>query len=126
MRDDAVTLLGYPGKHGERGDIFWHGWRFSLQEAQNNTDVNAFNNWRFVLYDYTSDEAYPAPITSSIKSPCHGNPRLAQLTEPNDGLDLMVTGYVFGPGNGQGGCLVGNEKSGPVAYTVPVTRAVSG
>ncbi len=117
VRDNAVNAIGYPGKHGGRDDITWHGNRFSLQEAQNsNANLNDYTTWRFVLYDYTSHLAYPANITSSVKSPCHGNPKVTVLTDPNGNSVILVTAFIFG---GSQGCVVPGESGGELVYTVP-------
>ena len=120
-RDMAVTNAGYPGKHGERDDITWHGWQFSLQEVQQDSNLGGYANWRFVLYDYADHQVFAAPVTSSVKSACHGNPRITLLTDPGGALDLLITGYIFGPNSADNGCVASGEESGPFAYTVPVT-----
>jgi hypothetical protein len=113
VRDTAYDNAGYPGKHGGRDDITWHGWRFSLQEAQNSdADYSLYTTWRFGLYDYSNRQAYPAPIVSSSFSPsCHGNPKVTELTDPNGHLVLLVTAFVFSE------CAPG--QGGELLYTVP-------
>jgi hypothetical protein len=95
-RDSAVNAAGFPGKHGGRDDITWHGWRFSLQEAQNsNSDLNDFTAWRYVLYDYTNQQAYAANISDSIASQCHGNPKITLMNDSSGTPVIVVTGIIF-------------------------------
>jgi hypothetical protein len=117
VRDDAVNNIGYPGKHGGRDDIVWHGWRFSIQEAQNSdASLLSMATWRFVLYDYTNEQPYPASITSAIVAPCHGNPKITALDDPSGTPLILLTAYVFG---GSSGCTQSDpQDGGPLLYTV--------
>jgi hypothetical protein len=117
VRDVAVSAIGYPGKHGGREDIVWRGYRFSLQEAQDSTNITDNSTWRFVLYDYSNDTAYPAPITNSVSSACHGNPGIIQLNDPDGQSVLVITAWIF-PGSPPQGCAI-NGEDGELLYTVP-------
>jgi hypothetical protein len=119
-RDSVVGAAGYPGKHGGRDDIVWHGFPFSIQEAQIDKNFSLFTNWRYVLYDYTSHKAYPVttarlPITPA-SALCHGNPKFTPLVDPNGSPVLLVTGYVFGASTG---CVTSGGRE--MVYTVPAT-----
>ena len=138
IRDNAVDDIGYNGKHGGRDDIVWHGFRFSIQEAQcfdvfmpaagpgecqvntfDYANIQDFQNWRWVLYDYTNQTAYPLPVSTAIGTTnyCHGNPKITQVTDPSGNPILVITGHVF---RQPGGCVAAGTTNGPFIYSVPV------
>jgi hypothetical protein len=115
VRDNAVNLAKFPGKHGGRDDITWQGWRFSLQESQNSSaNLGAYTSWRYVLYDYSNQTAYPVKLTPPIIAPCQGNPKLTVLNDPNGDPVILVTGFIFA---GSAGCT--QNQGGEFLYTVP-------
>jgi hypothetical protein len=96
---------GYPGKHGGRDDLLWRGNRYSLGEAQNSAETSLYTNWRWTLYDYSNDTAYP--VVPRIPSSCVANPKVSQVTDTTDGSPvLVVTSFIFG---GSAGCAAANE-----------------
>ena len=132
-RDGAESTIGYDGKHGGRDDIVWHGFRFSIQEAQCsdyitpapgeclsgnfNNNISDFSNWRYVLYDYTNQTAYPLPISTALgtvsaigpASYCHGNPKISQVNDPSGNPALVVTGFMFSPPCARSAGIAGGE-----------------
>jgi hypothetical protein len=123
VRDNAVTAVnngidaaGFPGAHGGRDDITWHGWRFSIQEAQMNNSLDAFDNWRYVLYDYSNHQAYLVKLTPAITATCYGNPRITLLNDPNGNPIILLTGFIFG-GTPPAGCT--HTQGGEFLYTMP-------
>lgn len=133
-RDNAVAHIGHTGSRGGRDDITWHGWRFSIQEAQCGLQITTdcaggsnrtygFTSWRYVLYDYSNRQAYPASIPASgvetvngIVATCHGNPKMTALNNPDGTPVLVVTGFIFGP---PGGCVPSGTIAGEFLYVVP-------
>lgn len=131
VRDNAAATIGYTGSRGGRDDITWHGWRFSIQEAQcgslittdctvGNTNYD-YTSWRYILYDYSNHQAYPATIPPSVETVngsvarCHGNPKITALNDPGGTAILVITGFIFGPG---GGCVPSGTIGGEFLYTV--------
>jgi hypothetical protein len=133
-RDNAVANIGYTGSRGGRDDITWHNWRFSIQEAQCGSQIAAdcsvgkraygFTNWRYALYDYSNQKAYPATVPSSVETvngavaKCHGNPKMTAVNEPDGRPVLVVTGFIFGP---PGGCVPSGTIGGEFLYIVPAS-----
>jgi hypothetical protein len=139
IRDNAVNAILYDGKHGGRDDIVWHGFRFSIQEAQCNdsytpapgeclggnfnTNISDFSNWRYILYDYANQTAYPLPVSAALgtvaaigpASYCHGNPKISQVNDPSGNPALVVTGFMFSPPCARAAGIAG----GPFLYWVP-------
>ena len=131
-RDDAVARAGYIGSRGGRDDITWHNWRFSIQEAQCGSQIAAdcaagksgygYTSWRYVLYDYSNQQAYPVALPASVETVngaaamCHGNPKMAALDTPDGRQVLVVTGFIFGP---PGGCVPSGTVAGEFLYVVP-------
>jgi hypothetical protein len=133
-RDNAVASIGYTGSRGGRDDITWHNWRFSIQEAQCGSQIVAdcaignaaydYTSWRYVLYDYSNQQAYPVAIPTSVETVngatamCHGNPKAAVVNNPDLRPVLVVTGFIFGP---PGGCVSAGTIAGEFLYVVPVS-----
>ena len=131
-RDDAVADIGFTGSRGGRDDVSWHKWRFSIQEAQCGSQItaactagnaaHAFTRWRYVLYDYSNQRAYPVAVPASVETVngatawCHGNPKMAALNNPDGRPVLVVTGFIFGP---PGGCVPSGTIAGEFVYVVP-------
>jgi hypothetical protein len=112
VRDDSVTARGYPETHGDRDDIVWHGYRFSLQEAElPDTQVPTFQNFRYVLYDYQTHQTYAVPL--DLHGLCNGNPSITLLHDPSNALVLAIGVFSF-TSSGCGG-------KGPFLYTVKAT-----
>jgi hypothetical protein len=133
-RDNAVASGGYTGSRGGRDDITWHNWRFSIQEAQCGRRITAdcpagtaghpYKAWRYVLYDYTDQKAYPVRLPASVETVngaaamCHGNPKISAVSNPDGTPVLIVTGFIFGP---PGGCVPSGTVEGEFLYVVPAT-----
>jgi hypothetical protein len=130
-RDDAVDGIGYTGSHGGRDDLTWHNWRFSIQEAQCGSQIRSvcaagntaydYTSWRYVLYDYSNQKAYPVAVPASVEklngaiAMCHGNPKMAVMNNPQGTPVLVVTGFIFGP---PGGCVPAGTIAGEFLYLV--------
>lgn len=121
VRDQAMLDAGFPGKHGGRNDITWHGYRFSLQEAQNTTatgakDPKAYLNWRLSLYDYTDHRVYPVTLNDNQVT-CAANPKITEMPGPGGRRVLAVGAFIFGE------CAAPNTKNqtGELLYLAPAT-----
>jgi hypothetical protein len=133
-RDKAVASIGYTGSRGGRDDITWRNWRFSIQEAQCGSQITAdcavgntaydYPSWRYVLYDYSNQQAYPVTIPASVETvngaiaKCHGNPKMTAVNNPDGTPVLVVTGFIFGP---TGGCVPSGTVGGEFLYVVPAS-----
>lgn len=118
VRNNATNAAGYPQKHGAREDISWHGFRFSLQEAQlQNSDINGtagFQSWRLSLYDYQTHTVYPVPLITQNNSQCFANPSIYQTTDPSTGKPVLTVGtFLFSE------CLHAGDTANEWFYTVP-------
>ncbi len=134
VRDKAAAAIGYTGSQGGRDDITWHGWRFSIGEAQCGSRITAdctvgddaydFASLRYILYDYSNRRAYPVAIPPGVETArgsvarCHGNPKITALNAPGGRPVLVVTGYIFGP---PGGCVPAGTIAGEFLYEVPAS-----
>jgi len=123
VRDNALTAAGYPGKHGGRADIWWRGYRFSLQEAQNNaTGINdqcdypcttGYASFRAVMYDYQTHAVQVVPFQTAGHTPCYGNPFVTRLQDPSGASVFAVSVFLFGE------CVQGSDVKNELFYTVP-------
>jgi hypothetical protein len=122
-RDSALSAAGYPGKHGDRADVWWHGYRFSLQEAQNNANgindtcrspcTTGFRSFRAVIYDYQTRGVQAVPFHTAGGTSCYGNPSISLIKNPSGALVFAVGLYLFSE------CVQGGDASGELFYTVP-------
>lgn len=111
VRDDALTNAGFPGKHGGRDDIMWHGYRFSLQEANTSEDFK-WENWGLALYDYSNHTAYQVHL--NIPPTCATNPRITLVSDSAGKSELVIAAFI--PKE----CAVGApQRSGELIYVMP-------
>lgn len=110
--DTAIVNAGFPGKHGGRDAVYWEGYPFRIVEAQDDTNLSGFANWRLVLFDETTGTAFPAPVATAHGSTAFANPKLTLLDDPAGNRVLLVTTFIFSEGAASG-------EAGELLYTVP-------
>jgi len=96
------------GNIGGRDYLNFEGYPFTIIEAENTE--GDFGTWRVYLYDDTTDTL--TPLAPSGGSESFGNPKVTVLTDPAGQCALVVSLFVFNPGNGP-------NPAGPLIYYNP-------